>query len=372
MDLHLLFIHIFTTNYLKHVMKKSILALAALLSVGASAQVSTYSPNMSIDNGGITYFLPKTYIEVKIDLEKESYVPGEFSQYAKSELGITNKGEYATDTWKITGCTVAPVGVPDPDRSFFIKYKPKYTAPLVTLTEDGIIRGINVELPPIEKETFTPTVKSNKAKRVESYMTEEMLMASSTSRKAKLLAREIFDIRESRNLLLRGEAESMPGDNESLKLILDKLDEQEKALLAPFIGETTISTKQVTLHVNPEAGLDKMVICRFSKRFGLVNADDLSGAPVYIEVTNLNAVPLDETLGSLVNNKNAKVEGVVYNVPGKATVKVSQGNKVIAEETMSVAQFGNTEVLGNVLFNKNSTIRIEFDPNSGAILHIEQ
>lgn len=365
-------IHIFTTQTTTLIMKKIALALAALLPLGAAAQVSQYAPGMSLEEGGITYFLPKTYIEVRFDLEREAYEPGEFAQYAKSELGITNKGERPSERWRITRCTVDAAGVPDKDKAFFIKYKPKYTAPLVTLTDDGIIRGINVELPDTEEEAFTPTVRSDKAGRIEAYMTEEMLMASSTARKAKLVAREIFEIRESRNLLLRGEAETMPGDNESLKLIMEKLDEQEKALLAPFVGTTTVTTKQVVLHVNPTAGQDGAVIRRFSERFGLVDADDLSGDPIYIKVKDLETVPVDTLLGNTVNNKNDKAGGVVYNVPGKAEVSVTLDGEPLAEATLPVTQFGGTEVLGDVLFNKNSTIRIEFDPVSGAIVHIER
>ena len=228
------------------------------------------------------------------------------------------------------------------------------------------------QVPDTEEEAFTPTVRSDKAGRIEAYMTEEMLMASSTTRKAKLVAREIFEIRESRNLLLRGEAETMPGDNESLKLIMEKLDEQEKALLAPFVGTTTVTTKQVVLHVNPTAGQDGAVIRRFSERFGLVDADDLSGDPIYIKVKDLETVPVDTLLGNTVNNKNDKAGGVVYNVPGKAEVSVTLDGEPLAEATLPVTQFGGTEVLGDVLFNKNSTIRIEFDPVSGAIVHIER
>ncbi len=61
-------------------MNKIALALAALLPLGAAAQVSPYAPGMSLEDGGVTYFLPKTYIEVRFDLERETYEPGEFSQ----------------------------------------------------------------------------------------------------------------------------------------------------------------------------------------------------------------------------------------------------------------------------------------------------
>ena len=353
-------------------MSRSILAMMAMLAMTASAQVSGYAPNISLEDGGVTYFLPKTNIEITIDLEKESYVPGKLAQYAKTELGITPKGDTPTDTWRITRCTLTAAGVPDPDKAFFIKYKPKSTAPLLTLTDDGIIRGINVELPPVEKEAFTPTVTTDKAQPLESYMTEEMLMAASVARQAKLIAREIFEIRDSRNLLLRGEAETMPGDNESLKLVLSKLDEQEKALLAPFVGTTTRSTKRVVLHVTPTVGMERTVICRFSERFGLTDADDLSGSPIYLTIDDLKTVPVDPTIGSTVNNKNKKAEGVVYNVPGKAEVTLTLGNKPLAEATLMLTQLGNTEVLGDVLFNKNSTIRTQFDPATGALLRIDQ
>lgn len=357
-------------NQSKEYMKKIFLALTLFLSLSTFAQVYEYKPNISIDNGGITYFLPKTVIEIRLNVIKESYKPGEFSQYSKKELGIDSKGDMPYETWQIKECNIVSVGIPDKEKAFFIKYKPKYTAPLVTLTKDGLIRGINIELPPVEDNDFTPTIIKSNLPKTENYMTEEMLLAASNARKAKLMAREIFDIRESRNLLLRGEAETMPGDNESLKLVLQKLNEQEQALLIPFTGTTIKEEKQIIIRITPDEEINNKIAFRFSKRFGVVDANDLSGEPYYLTIKNQNTVTVDELIN--IKNKKEKVEGVVYNVPGKAEITLKNNSKTLFDGYLPVTQFGNTEVLGDVLFNKNSTIKIEFDYNSGAILHIDQ
>lgn len=45
---------------------------------------------------------------------------------------------------------------------------------------------------------------------------------------AELTAREIYNIRDSKNTILRGQAETMPKDGASLQLVIDQLNKQEK------------------------------------------------------------------------------------------------------------------------------------------------
>ena len=72
------------------------------------------------------------------------------------------------------------------------------------------------------------------------YMTEEMLMTSSKAKLAELVAKEIYNIRESKNLIIRGQNEHMPKDAESLRIILAGLEEQEVALSQLFVGTTAV------------------------------------------------------------------------------------------------------------------------------------
>jgi uncharacterized membrane protein YkoI len=47
-------------------------------------------------------------------------------------------------------------------------------------------------------------------------------------------------------------------------------------------------------------------------------------------------------------------------------------NAKVYEQELPVTQFGNVEYLASVLFNKNSTIKVSFDSNTGAILKIDR
>ena len=75
------------------------------------------------------------------------------------------------------------------------------------LTNDGIIKAINTTSP-IEKTPATPITNTAK-KRIDprSFMTEEILSTASTAKMAELVAKEIYNIRESKNSLTRGQAD---------------------------------------------------------------------------------------------------------------------------------------------------------------------
>ena len=99
-------------------------------------------------------------------------------------------------------------------------------------------------------------------------MTEEMLMATSKAKLAELVAREIYEIRESKNNLLRGESDYMPSDGEGLKLMIDNLQKQEDALLKLFTGSTSREISSRTFSIVPEENTIKQVAARFSRKLG--------------------------------------------------------------------------------------------------------
>lgn len=108
-------------------------------------------------------------------------------------------------------------------------------------------------------------------------MTEEILMAGSTAKMAELTAKEIYNIRESKNLILRGQADTMPKDGASLKLIMDNLDKQEKALTQMFAGTTDREDKVFTVLVTPEDNTKDKIVLRFSRLLGALSTDNLAG-----------------------------------------------------------------------------------------------
>ena len=201
-----------------------------------------------------------------------------------------------------------------------------------------------------------------------SFMTEEILIAGSTAKMAELVAKEIYNIRESKNSLTRGQADYMPKDGAALKLMLDNLDEQEQAMMQMFAGTTDRTEKSFTIRIKPEAGMKEKVAFRFSKKLGMLDADNLSGEPYYISIINQETLPPVDPKGK----EKKKMDGVIYNIPGKAQVTVFTPNKRYFDGELPVTQFGTTECLVDNLFNKKVNTRVIFNPNTGGIVKIDK
>lgn len=350
-------------------MKKLLFASLLLMAAGANAQteVSAYQPGITED--GITYCLPKTTLKVKIIATKSVYKPGDFCMYAEKYLRLQNVPTEAQTTWKIKSVSVTPEAEPDKTKMYTIKLKKKTVAPQVALSKDGILLAIHTNAPAEKPEAADPQDSVVKPLNPRDYMSEDILAAGSTAKMAELVAQDIYNIRESRNDLTRGKADTMPTDGEQLRLMLKHLDDQENALMQLFKGTTTSSTQVFTLMVKPTGELKKHLLFRFSKRLGAVASNDLAGEPVYIDITDLKTVNEPVTTDK---KKKEKEGGVYYNVPGKGAVRIYTADEELYKGTESFSQFGNTEVLGNDLFNKDATIKVQFYRTNGGIMKISE
>ena len=65
-------------------------------------------------------------------------------------------------------------------------------------------------------------------------------------------------------------------------------------------------------------------------------------------------------------------DGIVYNLPAKANVRVYTPNNVYVDETASIPQFGTTETLSAKLFGKKATTKVQLNPITGALLRIKE
>jgi hypothetical protein len=188
---------------------------------------------------------------------------------------------------------------------------------------------------------------------------------------AEVAAKQIYKLRESRTDLLTGEADNVPRDGEGMKIVLANLESQEKALTELFTGTTQLETLDSEFEVEPLADIEKEVLFRFSKYAGIVDPDDLSGSPVYINVHRLEKKEEE----AIVNPKLKEKEplSIVYNVPGTASVEIFYGVNSLYKNTFQIVQFGNKQVLAPSLFeDKKAPVRIYFYPQTGAIKQIIQ
>ena len=347
--------------------RKGLLIIGLLTAWNLQAQDIAYYTPGTMDEG-VVYYLPKTQLEIKVTATKVTYTPGELCQYANRYLRMQGVSAQPSEHWELQSIEVNPIGVPDVQKAYSVKLKDKTVTSQVELTEEGIIKAINTTAP--EEKAADPKAATEKPKRVDprNFMTEEILLAGSSNKMAELIAKEIYNIRESKNSLTRGQADYMPQDGAALKIMLNNLEEQEKALTEMFSGYTDRTEKTFTFYVEPEKELTDQVVCRFSKKLGVVKENNLAGEPIYLSVKDETILPpADEEAKA-----KKKLDGVIYNIPGKGLVSVKGLGKTYYDKEVLITQFGETEVLLNNLFNKKVNTRVIFSPITGGIVKIDK
>lgn len=325
---------------------------------------------------GVVYSLPITQLDFEFEFSKTTYTRGEYYQYAKQYLSIDNAILEDRTVYKLEDIKVDNKGIPNKNESYLIKFKSNSVEPYVYLTKDGLICAIN------ETPNITETVKAARIQEAvapsvnaQSLLTEEILLAGSRSKQAELIAKQIFALRLSRTDILTGEAENMPPDGEAYKLVMNQINMQEKALVELFSGSVKTEYETKTISVMPKyENIDREVLMRFSEKLGLVNADDLSGEPIYLSLINKNPQPevvlTDREMRQLQKKFS---EGLVYNIPSKAQLTLTYRNEVFSNKEVDVVQYGTQDVLTSRMFDsRRQPIKVIFYPELGAIKQIIQ
>ena len=176
-----------------------------------------------------------------------------------------------------------------------------------------------------------------------------MARSASVSKKAELAAQRVFELRETRSDILSGQADNPPADGDAMKLVLDNLAAQEAALTAMFAGTTSTRTEVRKYTLVPDStDISGRVIARLSAVDGLIDADNLAGAPITVDVKVIEQ-------GTLPVNEKGEVKtfpkgGVAYTIPGTAAVSVNFGGNRVASQQVSLAQLGIVFGLNPALF----------------------
>ena len=251
--------------------------LFPLLPLNAQTSTSSYQPGVTPE--GMVYFLPKTAVRIVVQIEKTTYTPGEFCKYADRYLRLKDVASESSVSYRITNLRVEPIAMADTTKGFSVKFDPKSVASNIALSDDGILLAINATPKPVDNTpAFRPAPKPT-IMNPRQLMSEEILTAGSTAKMAELTAQDIYEIRESRNLLIRGQADNMPKDGEQLKLMLNQLEMQDRTLSSLFSGQTIKDTTEQVMTIMPDKEIEREMLFRFSKKLGLVDKDDLAGEP---------------------------------------------------------------------------------------------
>lgn len=316
---------------------------------------------------GTTYFLPRTALRFSILVEKKSYTPGEYAKYAEKYLRKTDVPLEPETAYRIINVGISSFGLPDSTKQYVAKTDQKHSISTLERDENGVLLAVNATNTRKiqEPKAFKPAPKAAPL-NPRDFMNEEILSAGSSIKMAELCAREIYDIRENKSLLNKGQADFMPKDGEQLRIMLNNLNTQEAALLQLFDGITETDTIEKIITFIPSKEKGKQVLFRFSSKFGFTDADDLAGKPYYIDIEDMHVMPVIKT--TIEDVKKEKEEsGICVNLPGKIKATLYRGTDVWAAYELYAAQYGNVESLNSNMFSKKFTTSLILNPITGNV-----
>ncbi|MBO5962730.1 MAG: DUF4831 family protein [Alistipes sp.] len=164
----------------------------------------------------------------------------------------------------------------------YARYAQKYLGKRATLSEYSSLELVDAKLalgqaeelaPKVEQESYTLPLPLNRTSAT----------AQTTEEQAAATADMIFSLRKHRLDLITGEAsENVFGAG--LKAALDEIARMEKECLDMFYGSKTIAEQTHIFNIAIAPDKNEYLVCRFSDKAGVVEADDLSGSPIVLKV----------------------------------------------------------------------------------------
>ncbi|MBO6075479.1 MAG: DUF4831 family protein [Paludibacteraceae bacterium] len=326
------------------------------------------------DEPVVVYYMPQTQLLFTVEYDEVVTEVGPFYQYSARYLGTKDVQTKAEKQFVLNNVTFMPMAAADTSRSYVLQDKSGKTQ-MVSLSPWGTLEGYNLAVsnqPSAISHQHQPC-KSGCECLVGTETTnlmpllEEQLMASSTAKMAEGAAKQIYRIREMRLNLLAGDVEKYPSDGEALKRVLAEMDKREQELTALFIGRRIVTHHVHHVTYIPAANGKKAdgILFRFSKYYGIVANDDLSGEPVKIQISK----SAHQLFTPEKSNKQS-APTLYYNLPGSGEMKVQYGEQVLVDHPVEVAQWGVSVPLNSALLNAST--KITFNPITGNIISIDK
>ena len=126
-------------------MKRILIALALIVcqltTSVAQTQISSYKPGVTTD--GAIYYLPKTALRIRVQVEKTSYQPGDFSRFAQRYLRLNDVAQESSVAFRVLTVSQEAIAVPDTTKAYALKFNAKTAAANVRLSDDGCLLAIN-------------------------------------------------------------------------------------------------------------------------------------------------------------------------------------------------------------------------------------
>jgi hypothetical protein len=338
--------------------------------VSVNTRVLPLGDTVKLYKGSILYSLPQTGFEFTVYAQRTIQTAGPYHSYAEQFLGLNDVIRADQTIWSLKDVKVKSFTELDPDQYYIIESDGLIEINTLALKEAGLIMDINSsgfesrsyfsknlennsdisgtairdmgsdEYYDIEKDTTYRIVELDTAFVRIPYVLERRRQLT-LEEQAENTARILLELREGRHLILTGEANVFPQD----KAALDEINRLENEYISLFSGKSTTEIRTFKFFLIPDQEMeDKPVILfRFSPEDGVLEANDLSGRPVVVELMTNGKV---ENINLLENDAKAgSYDKLYYRVPEVVDVSVTDGRSTLGKSRDLVYQFGKIVTL---------------------------
>lgn len=348
------------------------LALAvcpAMAKDGPSVSVTPVAQDADALNGGIVYALPQTVLRIKLTAQVIVESVGPYYQYSTRYLNLTDVVTQNQAKWSLVSADIETVGVADYSKRFKVSAADAAQLPSLALAEDGVLLAVNgaAALPEAPVSDAQPVISF--ANFADVPLSQSALSRTSKAAQAEDVAQTIYALRSARISLISGdkEAASLP-DAGSYKLALSQIDNLERRYVELFAGRRDTITVVKYVDVTPDYnGANSVIPVRFSQTAGFVDALDLTGKPVYVDMEFSDASKLNAFPDGSKQRVSAPLTGLRYCVPGLLSVKVLDRNILLCQSQVRCSQNGQIAALHAAMLQTHTIV---LDSATGALVSV--
>ena len=339
----------------------SILVAAFLLAAATPSFSQIFKSADAAPSGTVIYSLPQTSIRVTVKVSLSKFTAGPYAAYSEKYLGVS-ADRTSRNSCVIEEVELVPLVEADQSLSVALNIGSGKNANVNFLNfcsqgliiAPGYFSGENAPMrfPSPVQPSFNEAVANLQTQTVQLYksvtnedgevekvaVAQTQTVTKSTEKKAEETAQLIFRLREKKIDVLTGDTDANYS-GAALGDAVEKMNILEKEYTSLFTGKTTTATQQASFEVVPKAKNQKQnyVVFRISDTEGLLPADNMSGRPVYLELT----VTDGKIAGDVTPEEMAASKGkVAYRMPLVVTARLIDGQKVIGQTRIPVYQFG--------------------------------
>jgi hypothetical protein len=340
-----------------------------LIVIGCAApgrfSVSNVNDMNSLQSASMVYALPLTVIDINVSAEQTVILTGPYCMYAKKYLGIDDAPLLTQEIWRITEVSVKSHIEADPDYVYLVnnfQYE-GFSNEIERLMKDSLILGPesfasqqvfpSFVMPSTNDIAFTDlSVKRNfeveKDVSVSQVLpdTSHLKLASgrkgvhekTLEEKAEEAADFLIKLRKRRFKMVSGQNTYMP-EGVAMAEALKELNRLENEYVSLFIGKRITNKQCRTFHYVPLPNfeLNQQVLFRFSSDVGFLNAMEVKGKPVLLEIKDENKTyALERVKPPFKTSENI----IFYRIPDQASMKLVYGDELMKEANLRIYQYG--------------------------------